>query len=159
MLRNQEVSYQNLIITLIHFYYMHCSKHSKAQAATEYILMTGVILSASLVIFFYTMFYSSDPIKISQALESAEAVARAVDYVYALGPGTQTIVDINLPDSVIGGYVTSYEVGFTLNLVSGNSDVYSMTKATSTGTLPTTKGTHSILVNYTETSGVVVEPL
>lgn len=134
---------------------MNHLKQHKAQVATEYLIMAGIVLGGALVIFYYTMAYSSESISINKASESAEIVAKAVDYVYALGPGTQTVVDIDLPSNVIYSYVESYEVGFRVSTSGGKSDVYSITKVNVTGGLPTVQGRHRILVNYTET-GVVV---
>lgn len=128
---------------------------AKAQAATEYMIIAGVVLAASGIVFFYALQFSHQSLSVSKASESAETVATAIDYVYSLGYGTQTVVDINLPGNVVSGSVSNGEVVFVIHTEAGDSDIVVSTRANATGTLPTAKGVNRVIVNYTE-SGVVV---
>lgn len=130
-------------------------KKTKAQAATEYMVIAAVVLAASGVIFFYAYNYSQQSISVNKASESVETLAAAVDYVYSLGYGTQTVVDIDLPGNIVSGKVADREVMFVIHTDAGDGDIVAPTIANATGTLPTTSGRHHIVVNYTET-GVVV---
>ncbi len=127
----------------------------KAQAATEYMVIAVVVLAASGIIFFYAYNFSQQSMSASKASESAEMIAAAIDYVYSLGYGTQTVVDIDLPGNIVSASVGNREVVFVIHTRAGNSDVVAPTQANATGTLPVTSGRHHIVVNYTE-SGVVV---
>lgn len=127
----------------------------KAQAATEYMVIAAVVLAASGVVFFYALNFSQQSMSASKASEAAETIAVAIDYVYSLGYGTQTVVDINLPGNVVSGSVGNGEVVFVIHVEGGDSDIVVSTRANATGSLPATKGIHTVVVNYTE-SGVVV---
>lgn len=139
----------------LQFFGIDLAQKTKAQAATEYMIIAAVVLAASGIIFFYALSYSRESLSTSKASESAETIAVAIDYVYSLGYGTQTVVDIELPGNVISSKVGDREVMFVIHTSSGDSDVVAPTKANATGVLPITSGRHHILVNYTE-AGVVV---
>jgi uncharacterized protein (UPF0333 family) len=127
----------------------------KAQAATEYMVIAAIIMATSGIVFFYALQMSQQALSAGKASEAVETIAVAIDYVYSLGYGTYTTVDIRLPGSVSSGRVGDGEVMFVLDTKGGKSDIVAPTIANATGTLPTKTGTHRVLVNYTE-SGVVV---
>jgi uncharacterized protein (UPF0333 family) len=127
----------------------------RAQAATEYMMIAAVIMAGSGIVFFYALQYSQNSIAVTKVSESAETVAAAVDYVYSLGYGTQTLVNIELSGIVESSKVADREIMFVVRVSGKKSDIVAPTTAIATGTLPTEKGTHLVLVNYTET-GVVV---
>ena len=130
----------------------------KAQIAVEYLIIVAVVLGIAITLFYYTTVYSSESISINQAKESVETLARTIDYVYALGPGAQTSVVIEVPSNAVYGYVTQNEVGFKISVGVQVTDVYEVTKASVSGSLPTTPGRYTILVTSTE-AGVVVGAL
>jgi|GEM_PF-1608196 len=131
------------------------ARASKAQAAVEYMTIASIILVTSGIIFFYAWSYSHESLAVSKSTESAETIAAAIDYVYSLGYGTQTVVDIELPKSVTSSSVAEREVVFVIHTSSGYSDIVAPTRANATGSLPAAGGRHSVIVNYTE-AGVVV---
>jgi len=131
------------------------TSRSKAQAATEYMVIAAVMLAVSGIIFFYSFIYSQNSLSVSKATEAAETVAAAIDYVYSLGYGTQTVVDIELPKNVLSGSVGEKEVVFTLRSGGRTNEIVAVTHANATGTLPTASGRSQILIKYTDT-GVVV---
>ena len=123
----------------------------KAQAATEYLIMVGVGLLIITTIFYYTMQYSSESISINQAQETTETIAIAADYVYSLGQGSKTRVVVQIPERVIDSYVENNEIGLKVSLRSGIIDVFSVTKGTVSGNIPTFSGRHYIFLNMTDT--------
>jgi len=127
----------------------------KAQIAVEYMIIVAVVLGAAITFFYYTNTYSSESINKYQAKESIEVLAKAIDYVYALGPGTQTTVVIEVPPNVVSSYVTRNEIGFKIGISGKINEVYEITKASVSGSLPSTPGRHFVIVNSTG-SGVVI---
>jgi uncharacterized protein (UPF0333 family) len=127
----------------------------KAQAATEYMIIAAFIMAASGIVFFYATQYSNESLSVSRASESVETVAAAVDYVYALGYGTQTAVNIELPGNIVNSKVADREIMLVIENRGQTSDIVAPTITNASGSLPTSKGIHLVIVNYTET-GVVV---
>jgi uncharacterized protein (UPF0333 family) len=127
----------------------------KAQVAVEYLVVVTIVLGTSIFLFYYTSTYSSNSITMGQAKESIQTLAKAIEYVYALGPGTKTSVVIDLPSNIVGSYVVQNEIGFKIGAGGRVNDVYEVTKARISGTLPKTPGRHIVNVNSTVT-GVVI---
>jgi len=115
----------------------------------------SIVLGISITFFYYTSLYSSESIAVSQTRESLETLSKAIDYVYALGPGAQTTVTIELPKNVVDSYINPKEIGFKIGLRGRVTDVYEITKASIAGSLPTTPGIHVININSTG-AGVVI---
>ncbi len=122
----------------------------KGQVATEYLMIIGIGLFIVTIVFYYTITYSSESVSVSQAKEAADTIAKAADYVYSMGVGSQTTVVINLPYRIIESHVENKEILFKLTLKSGITDVYSITKGDVSGTLPIRHGRHYITLNMTE---------
>jgi len=138
-------------------------KHYKAQAATEYLIMGSFVIGAAVIIFYYTMFFSSESIAVNQAQETVETLAKAIDYVYALGPETQTFVEIDIPSSAVecaeGKVICTGggEVLLKISSAAGVSDVYATTEAGASGGIAYTTGRYYVLIKNTE-SGVEIGP-
>ena len=128
----------------------------KAQAAVEYIIMVGVVLSIAVTIFYYAVSYSSESIAISKSKEGVESIAKSVNYVYSLGQGTRTTVFIDIPTNVIDTYIIANEIGVKVSTSAGITDVYATAMTNISGSLPTTPGRHFIIIKNTE-NGVVIE--
>ncbi len=118
----------------------------KSQAAIEYLVMVGVGLLAVTVLFFYARTYSLDSLAINQARETVDAIAQAVDHVYSLGPGSTTRIQVKIPTNVINRSISNNEILFRVSTRSGVSDVWALTRANVTGTLPSGSGTFYITV-------------
>jgi len=69
----------------------------KAQVATEYIIITGFILVIVTTIFAYSYVSNDQSIKISQANNSLDKLVNKADFVYALGPDNNQIVEVTFP--------------------------------------------------------------
>ena len=127
----------------------------KAQAAVEYVVIIGVVLSIAITIFYFAMSYFSESVALSKAKESAEAVARNVDYVYSLGEGTRTTVSIDLPNNIIDSTIAGNEIIFKISTSAGKSDVYATAMTGPTGELPKTPGRHFLVIENIGDSVVI----
>ena len=75
-------------------------KKKKAQASTEYLLITGFILVAVTLIFSYAYISNNQNIKISQTSTALDKMVNAADIVYALGPGNIQYVEVTFPQGI-----------------------------------------------------------
>jgi len=128
----------------------------KGQVATEYLTIVGIGLFIVTIVFYYTITYSSESVSVNQAKEAADTIAKASDYVYSMGVGSQTTIVINLPNRIVESHVENKEILFKLGLKSGITDVYSITKGEVSGALPTRHGRHYITLNMTD-DGVYIK--
>ena len=69
----------------------------KAQIATEYLILIGLILIVLIPILYYTTQESTTSININQAQDVVQTLAKTADYVYSLGPGTRSVALITIP--------------------------------------------------------------
>lgn len=118
----------------------------KSQAAIEYLIMVGVGLLAVTLLFYYTRTYSMESLAVNQARETVNNLAQAVDHVYSLGPGSRTRVQVNIPTNVINRSISNNEILLRVSTRSGVTDVWALTRANITGTLPSGSGTFYITV-------------
>lgn len=130
----------------------------KAQAAVEYLMIVVVVLVISITLFYYSTIYSSESIAISQTQESIKTIANTIDYVYALGPGAETTVEIELPKNVVDSYVIKNEIGFKIGVSGRIDEVYEVTKSSVSGSLPNTPGRHVIFINTTQVGVFIGTP-
>lgn len=127
------------------------------QAGIEYVILLGVLLFFFIPIIYYSLTESTLQVKMSQAENIVNRLGKAVDAVFALGPGSAEIIPITVPDGVMSTLVggqTQREIILNLTGFGGISEVHTSTRANITGSLPTTKGTYFIKVE-TLPSGVV----
>jgi len=127
----------------------------KAQSSMEYVILAGILLVVLTPLFYYAFNKSSENIKLSQAEDLVESLAKAADDVYALSPGTKKYVWVSTPGSVEEAQVDASEISVTISIFSGSSDITAVTKATITGEIPINKGTYRIPVEHLD-SGVVL---
>src|SRR3989344_8907586 len=131
------------------------------QAGVEYIVLIGVLLFFFIPIVYYSLTLATNSVKQSQVENIVNRLGKSTDAVYALGPGSQEIISITVPEGVqnatIGG-PTEHEILLQVTGYGGVSDVHVSTRANLTGSLPMTKGTffikiealHGGLVNITQ---------
>lgn len=120
----------------------------RAQAALEYIIIAGAILVVVMFLFYYASNKAKDDIKLSQAQDAVNAVAKTADNVYSLGPGSKDYVWITIPESVSLSDVDQDNklILLKLNIFGGSSDIYASTISNVTGSIPYRKGTYLIQV-------------
>lgn len=73
----------------------------RAQIATEYLIITGVILVIVSVIFAYSYSTNDQSIRISMAGSALEKMVNKADLVYAFGPDNNQFVDVQLPRGLV----------------------------------------------------------
>ncbi len=119
------------------------------QAGVEYIVLIGVLLFFFIPIVYYSLTQATQSVKYTQVENIVSRLAKAVDAVYALGPGSIEIIPITIPDgvldTVIGGSAER-EIFLNITGYGGVSDVHATTRANVTGFLPIEKGTYFIKV-------------
>ena len=71
-----------------------------AQVATEYIVITGFLLAIITVIFAYSYTNYDQAIKTNAANAVLDALVNKADYVYALGPDNNQLVEVVIPKNV-----------------------------------------------------------
>ncbi len=129
-------------------------KNFKAQIASEYVMIMGVVLVITIPLFYYAMTESNNNIRLNQAEDAVNTLARAADTVYSIGPGTKKYVWINMPSGVETYSLANKEVLIKLQIFGGLSDISAGTRADLTGEIPISKGRHKVLVEMLE-SGYV----
>ena len=125
----------------------------KAQASFEYIMLVGIVFFFVVFILYYTLIESNQTIKMNMANDAVTKVAKTADMVYALGPGSQDYIQIEMPNGVQSTNLSNKKISLKIKIFSSVSDVFDETKANITGTLPTKGGIQHISVkvlnNYT----------
>ncbi|MBI2084715.1 MAG: hypothetical protein HYT70_03855 [Candidatus Aenigmarchaeota archaeon] len=121
----------------------------KSQVALEYLFVIGLVTMIILPIFYFSTTNSLDSVRVSQAQDTVDALAKASDYVYSLGVGSSEKISIIIPDGVLESSVQNKTILLRLQLSSGVSDMKAVTKANVTGSVPNATGTYNVIVNMT----------
>lgn len=129
-----------------------CNKTS--QVSIEYLMVAGVILVVMIPIFYYSVSESSSQIRMNQAEDAVNSLAKAADSVYALGPGSREYVTITIPSGVTGSYINGSEIALMMQTGGANADILVNAQATMIGNIPLDIGTHQVPVEMLD-SGVV----
>ncbi|MFH0798253.1 MAG: hypothetical protein V1906_02465 [Candidatus Woesearchaeota archaeon] len=118
--------------------------NKRGQVSTEYIMIVGIVLLLLIPIFYISAEKISNEIKVSQANDAVTSLARAVNVVYSLGPGTKRLIEITIPGGVENTEVNGTLIQIRLHVFGGSSDVYAMTITNVSGYVPSQKGTYHI---------------
>ena len=124
----------------------------KGQTALEYLIVASFVIAAIIPVFFYSLVYSSDSIRLSQAQDAVNSISKVADFVYSFGEGSSYTVLVTLPENIENSTVSKNVLSLKLKTSSGLSDVIAITKASLNGTLPKTSGVYKILLNMTGAS-------
>ena len=131
---------------------MDCIK--RGQTSIEYLILIGFILIALIPIFYYALSESSNTVRLNEAEDSVNTLAKAADSVYALGPGTKNYVWVNFPGGIDSISFSDKRVLIKLNIFGGLSDIYVESKAELTGSISITQGGHRIKVEALDSGEV-----
>ncbi|VVB98829.1 von Willebrand factor type A domain protein [uncultured archaeon] len=96
----------------------------KGASSIEYLFVTGIALAALSIFIVISMNISNDSIRIAQAKNAVETLAKSADYVNSLGAGSKETVSVFLPKGVGAIDVFNNTVHMRVALSSGDSDVY-----------------------------------
>ena len=66
----------------------------------EQLIVIGVAIAFTAIIFFFASSYSADSLRVAQAQDSVDRLAAAADYVYSLGPNSKDYVTVYLPEDL-----------------------------------------------------------
>ncbi|MFH1545645.1 MAG: hypothetical protein ABIE23_06200 [archaeon] len=124
------------------------------QVSLEYLMVVGFFLVVIGVVFIYSYSSSSDTFTLDKIDNSLSAIKNGVNQVYALGPGNQIKVDIDLPYNILDHELTGRSIAFVLQRAGGTTDIVAYTDAEVVGELPITAGRHTVVIKMLE-SGVV----
>ena len=125
----------------------------KAQIATEYLVLVSLILVILLPVLYYSTYESTATLKLNDAQDAVQTLAKTADYVYSLGPGTRSIALITIPEGAYSSSVSGREL--VLNM-SGYGEIIAVSKANLTGSFPNSKGTYEIRVVALDTGEVQI---
>ena len=103
--------------------------NTHAQIGLEYLVFTSFLLLVAVILFAYSFTTYSTSLQLVQTQGAVDAVASAVDFVYAKGPGNTVVVNVKLPAGLTEFRVDQNVVRATLNQVGGNSTLFSFTKS------------------------------
>ncbi|MCX8175265.1 MAG: hypothetical protein N3E51_03610 [Candidatus Micrarchaeota archaeon] len=118
----------------------------RGQSSTEFMLVValGLVFIASL--YFFTSSFSNENVRLSQARDTADKLASSADYAGSLGEGASIKVAINIPEGISLINVSGNRVQLRLSTQSGQSDVFSNTRYSILGSVPTSAGMHEITI-------------
>ena len=116
------------------------------QAGLEYMIMTGILLTFLAATVVYIQSQSADTIRINQAQDAVREIAATADRTAALGPGTKTFVIVTMPEEIASSYIASHEINIRLTLANGQTDIFEVTNANVTGTLPLQSGLQKVQI-------------
>lgn len=102
---------------------------SRGQVGLEYLVFTAFLLLMSALLFAYAYSNYSNTIQVVQTQGAVDAVASAVDFVYAKGPGNAVVVDVKLPVGLTDFRVDQNVVRATLTQYGFVTDIFTFTKA------------------------------
>jgi|GEM_PF-2744717 len=135
---------------------MHPPGSRRGQASIEQLIVLALGIGMVTLIFYYSVNFSTDNIRISQAQDMVEKLSKSADYVYSLGPGSKDVVDVYVPDGIVYTRIDNNTIHVRLSLSSGDSDVFSDTRPVVIGEIPPTPGHHQITVTHTQGGKVML---
>lgn len=131
-------------------------KHKKSQVSVEYIIIFSALLFVLFLIIFYFIKTIPEELKLKQATDSVNKLARTIDSVYAVGPGARRIIYINLPIGTQYLNLTPFpdklggEISLGLNYQGKIMDIIAITNANITGIIPPGKTLYKLKIQTTE---------
>ena len=131
----------------------------KAQAALEYVFLIGAVLLIIISISYYATQESTRTIQMNQANDAVNTLAKAADSVYALGPGSQKYIEINMPSGVDTISISDHEILFKVYIFGSKADIFAETKAEldPTSSISPKVGIHHVYIKALESGKVKIE--
>jgi uncharacterized protein (UPF0333 family) len=129
----------------------------RAQVSFEYLLIIGfsfLLFIPLTALYLTTQGDVREGIAAGQTTRVAETLRDAAERVYVAGESARETLTIKLPEGIDSAQLDNTTILFTVHSRDGDFTIAASGFAPLTGTLPITKGTHTIVVTAT-TSGVV----
>jgi len=126
----------------------------KGQVSLEYLMVAGFLLVIIGLAFFYSQSSLSQSMADSKTRVATDKIALAINEAYALGPGTQLEIEIDLPYGIQSEISEDTLIGYVVSINGNNASFYKDTKAALSGSLPITEGVHVITIT-TNNLGIV----
>ena len=132
----------------------------KAQSSIEYIILVGLILAALIPLVYYATTKSSNEIRINQADQTVQTIAKAADNVYTAGPGNREYIRVVLPSGINYFNITGRNVILSIGIYGAASQVHARSIATLTNTsiLPNEQGVYNLIVRMTDKGVEIYKP-
>ncbi|MDP3917267.1 MAG: hypothetical protein Q8Q42_03190 [Nanoarchaeota archaeon] len=124
----------------------------RGQAGIEYVILTGLLLFFFIPLIHYSLQESNNAIKNSQLDSYVNRLAKSIDAVHSIGPGSSEIVIITVPKGVTESSFSDCsfeginEFVLKVGMYGGISDVHASVKPCLYGELPITHGTYHLKV-------------
>jgi len=128
----------------------------RAQVSVEYLMIIGVALVIATPLFYYAISESTSNIKLNEAEDAVNTIAKAADSVYSLGPGTKKYVNIVIPGGVEQGSIDGNAIKLRVSLFGGVADIYARSKASLIGGVPLASGAHRISIEALDSGYVQI---
>lgn len=119
---------------------------SKGQVAAEYLILGSFLLLFVGAFAGYSLALYSDSVKNNAVNNAVVSLQDASGKVYSLGKGNVVIVEINLPDDVVGSGVAGTDFYFSRNFAGHESFAYGTAITGLAGSLPSAPGIYKIAV-------------
>lgn len=131
-------------------------KPKRSQISAEYILILGMVLLVTIPLFYYAITKSNSSIRLNQADDAINSLAKAADTVYAIGPGTKRYVWIAVPSGVESTAVYDNTIQLNLQIFRGISELTRTATPSLIGAIPHGQGTYKIAVEALESGYVQI---
>lgn len=131
------------------------SMPKKGQASLEQLVVTGIGIAFIAIFFYVALNFATDNVHASQAKDTVDKIAKAADYVYALGPDSKTTIDVYMPGGIESIEVSGNRVYMRISLPSGDADVFANTQAQLNGTLHAIAGAQEITLTTSSNGSLV----
>lgn len=130
--------------------------HKKGQAGIEYLIVFAILMLFIGVYFSYAGQEVAVSTKISKAQNSVQNIAKTIDQIYSLSPGSRLYAEVDLPNGILSQTVQNNTVKLTLKTEYGETDIFKLTDANVVGELPTTPGYHKIPITLLSNGQVAI---
>ena len=133
----------------------------RGQVGIEYAALMLLVLLALVPVSYFAYQNLGWENRVSQAQVAVARIAAEANIVAAQGAGAKGTVDVFFPDGIDSNssrtFVKSKQVQLSLWSGTGHNDVFAVTKANVTGSLPSSSGRHILAVSMNQTGVVKIE--
>jgi len=127
----------------------------KAQISLEQLLIAALGIAFITLIFYFSINYSNDSVRVSQAQDTVNKLSKSADYAYSLGPGTKDQIEVFLPEGIEAFNISDDRIYIKLSLTSGSTEIYAHTDAPLLGEITSRPGPRKISILATESGKVM----